>query len=96
MATTTSPSPPSSPPDGPVPTQTFHPNSGLVPKIPTPALFGSVAGGAHYSGAKVEHTNSDIARASFSNGGATVELDEKRKLIMDDLKEVGLLLPCCH
>jgi len=59
-----------------------------VPKIPTPALFGSAAGGAHYSGAKVEHTNSDIARASFSNGGASVELDEKRKLIMDDLKEL--------
>ncbi|TDL27435.1 hypothetical protein BD410DRAFT_683936, partial [Rickenella mellea] len=76
---------PSSPSESP--TQTFHP--ALVPNpIPTPALLGSAAGGAHYSGAKMHHRHSDIARASFSSGGSPVELEGRRKKVMDDVREL--------
>lgn len=71
------------------PTQTFHPSKG--PSIPTPTLLGSAAAGAHYSGAKVDHRKEDIARANYTSPGLDVELEGKRKVVWEDLKEVSNL-----
>lgn len=69
------------------PSQTFHPSL-LSSPIPSEGLFGSAAAGAHYSGAKVAHRRSDMQRASFGTGSSGVELDDRRRQVVNDLKEV--------
>jgi len=85
-------SPPSSPTrrnhPHPSPTQVFHPASSIIPTVVLPNLLGSAAGGTHYSGAKVRQRRSDVRRASLGSGSRTVELDEQRSRLLDDLKEL--------
>lgn len=75
--------PPKSSPEQP--SQTFHPSL-----IPLPAgILGSAAGGSHYSGAKVYHRKSDVERASSGARDHHVELTEKRRQVLEDLKDVS-------
>jgi hypothetical protein len=79
---------PGSPPS---PTQIYHPSL-FSGRIPTPALLESAAGGAHYSGAKIEH---DIRRARRSSSGirsSYVEVKGAHKKVIEDLNE----LYCCR
>lgn len=76
------------------PSQTFHPS--ILPRsVPTPALVESVAGGAHYSGIKVEHdpskhtTHPSMDRRR-SSGEVDVKADHHR--VLADLQE----LYCCR
>ncbi|PPQ68965.1 hypothetical protein CVT24_000354 [Panaeolus cyanescens] len=78
-----SPSPPS-------PTQTFHPNP-LPIIIPTPALVESVAGAAHYSGAKVD-SDSMLKHRRSSSHHAPGEITTNHRRVLDDLNE----LYCCR
>ncbi|EPQ58459.1 hypothetical protein GLOTRDRAFT_37104 [Gloeophyllum trabeum ATCC 11539] len=69
----------------------FH----LPPIIPTPSLVESVAGGAHYSGAKSEHHDGHFVRRRSSSrrrSSVVMELSDKRKQVLEDLKE----LFCCR
>ncbi|KAJ7581107.1 hypothetical protein C8J56DRAFT_959113 [Mycena floridula] len=75
------------------PSQTFH-SSGLLPKsLPTPALVESVAGGAHYSGAKVD-PHSVIKHRHPSGSGdkheeeVHTEATADHSRIMGDLSEL--------
>lgn len=80
---------PDSPPS---PTQVYHPS--LFPAhIPTPALLESAAaGGAHYSGAKIEHDIRRIRRGSLRRGSSYVEVTGAHKKVIEDLNE----LYCCR
>ncbi|KDR73464.1 hypothetical protein GALMADRAFT_72147 [Galerina marginata CBS 339.88] len=82
-----SPRPPRSPSP---PSQIFHPSI-LPHSVPTPALVESVAGGAHYAGAKVD---SDAVlkhrRSSGTRSHTALKHDHQR--ILDDLTE----LYCCR
>ncbi|KAH9483743.1 hypothetical protein JR316_0003219 [Psilocybe cubensis] len=68
------------------PTQTFHPSHILHP-VPTPALVESVAGGAHYAGARVD---SDVVlkhrRSSGSRPHTVLKHDHEQ--ILKDLTEL--------
>lgn len=81
----------SPPPRSPSPpSQTFHPT---IPTVPTPALLESVAGGAHYSGIRVDPEGlhkSRRRRSSVQYGPEDINSDHRQ--IMDDLKE----LYCCR
>jgi hypothetical protein len=80
----------SNPPRSPSPpSQTFHPGSIL---LPTPALVESVAGGAHYSGAKMD---SDVAVTHRRPSGGDkrdsdshTDLLPAHQIIRDDLNEM--------
>ncbi|ESK85902.1 hypothetical protein Moror_2325 [Moniliophthora roreri MCA 2997] len=75
------------------PSQTFH--SSILPQsVPTPALLGSIASGAHYSGVPVDpdtikhrRTGSDPRRSS-----SHVDVKEDHNRVLGDLKE----LYCCR
>ncbi|TFK42914.1 hypothetical protein BDQ12DRAFT_677006 [Crucibulum laeve] len=74
------------------PSQTYHPN--ILPRsVPTPALVESVAGGAHYSGVRVD---SDVVlkhrRSSSHSAQKHTDLKCDHERIMKDLKE----LYCCR
>jgi hypothetical protein len=73
-----SPSPPS-------PTMTYHAN--LV-TIPTPALVESVAGAAHYSGARLDHETHKRRRSSHGTGDRHTELKPSHQRVLDDLNEL--------
>ncbi|PPQ89092.1 hypothetical protein CVT25_006464 [Psilocybe cyanescens] len=74
---TRSPSPPS---------QTFHPSS-ILHSVPTPALVESVAGGAHYAGARVDSDAVLKHRRSNSSRPHTV-LKHDHEQILKDLTEL--------
>ncbi|KAF5331061.1 hypothetical protein D9619_005939 [Psilocybe cf. subviscida] len=75
----------------PPPTQTFHPN--ILPRsVPTPALVESVAGGAHYAGAKVD-SETLIKRRRSSNKRSHTELKSDHKRVLDDLTELFCARP---
>jgi len=78
---------------------TYHENQRhsfqLPPIIPTPSLIESIAGAAHYSGAKAEHHDANSVRKRSSERrqlSSGAELADKRKQVLDDLKE----LFCCR
>lgn len=71
------------------PSQTYHP-SGIIPKMPTPALVESVAGAAHYSGANV---GTDTLTKRHSTSGprqseSHTQLHSDHQRVLDDLKEM--------
>lgn len=80
------------------PSQTFH-SSGILPKsMPTPALVESVAGGAHYSGTRVDPES--LMKHRPSSGGDLdrrtsdhTEVNADHHRIMEDLKELYCLKP---
>ncbi|KAI0049986.1 hypothetical protein FA95DRAFT_1488021 [Auriscalpium vulgare] len=84
-------------PLSPLPTHTFHPPSLLPHSIPTPALFDSLAGGAHYSGVDpVKERHLSIHRAN-SHGvrsdprrrsSLLINARDKHRAVLDDLKEL--------
>lgn len=79
---------PGSPPS---PTQIYHPSL-FSGHIPTPALLESAAGGAHYSGAKIEHDTRRIRRGSSGIRSSYVEVKGAHKKVIEDLNE----LYCCR
>ncbi|KAF8162977.1 hypothetical protein B0H34DRAFT_302165 [Crassisporium funariophilum] len=81
------PNPPRSPSP---PSQTYHPS--ILPRsVPTPALLESVAGGAHYSGIRVDSDTALKHRRSSSQQHHT-DLKEYQGRILEDLTE----LYCCR
>lgn len=76
----------------PSPTLTYHPSL-FSGHIPTPALLESAAGGAHYSGAKIEHDTRRLRRGSSGRRGSSVlEVKGDHKKVIQDLNE----LYCCR
>ena len=74
------------------PRQTFHPPS-IIPSVPTPALLGSLAGGAHYSGIKVDgDTTKRRRRSSVQRESSLGEISGGHQRVVDDLNE----LYCCR
>ena len=68
------------------PSQTYHPT--ILP-IPTPALVESVAGGAHYSGIRLDHeTQLKHRRRSSDAGDLHTELKPSHRRILNDLEEL--------
>jgi len=75
----------------PSPTLTYHPS--LFPaNIPTPALLESVAGGAHYSGVKIERDTQKIRRNSSGKRTSHLQIKGDHQQVLDDLTE----LYCCR
>lgn len=82
----------SPPPRSPSPpSQTFHPSI-LPHSVPTPALVESVAGGAHYSGVKVDSDTQLKHHRTNSCHQSPAELNIDHRRVLDDLKE----LFCCR
>jgi hypothetical protein len=75
----------------PSPTQTYHPSL-FAGHIPTPALLESAAGGAHYSGAKIEHDIRRLRRGSSGRRSSFLEVKGDHKKVIEDLNE----LYCCR
>ncbi|KAF9009352.1 hypothetical protein BDQ17DRAFT_1235600 [Cyathus striatus] len=73
------------------PTQTYHPPHLPIP-IPTPALVESVAGGAHYSGVRVDSDAVLKHRRSSHSSHKHTQLKCDHERILNDLKE----LYCCR
>ena len=68
------------------PSHTYHPT--ILP-IPTPALVESVAGGAHYSGIRLDHeTQLKHRRRSSDAGDLHTELKPSHRRILNDLEEL--------
>jgi len=88
---TTPPSSHERPRSPPSPTLTFHPSI-LPANIPTPALLESVAGGAHYSGVKIERDTSKIRRSSSGKHTSHMQIKGDHQQVLDDLTE----LYCCR
>lgn len=82
-----SPTVPRTPSPG-LPTQTHH--SSIL--VPTPALVESVAGGAHYSGSKVEQEGLKRRYSSHERRMSHGDVKADHKRVMEDLKE----LYCCR
>ncbi|KIM48867.1 hypothetical protein M413DRAFT_60519 [Hebeloma cylindrosporum] len=81
----------SKPPRSPSPPcHTFHPS--ILPRVPTPALVESVAGGAHYSGVNVE-TESVLKRRRTSASRPHTELNRDHQRVLDDLTELYCARP---
>jgi len=79
-------SPIKAPPSPPLPTQTYHHASILVP---TPALVESVAGAAHYSGIKVDTATTKRRHSSHESHAIhsdAVETSHRR--VLSDLSEL--------
>ncbi|KII88735.1 hypothetical protein PLICRDRAFT_41954 [Plicaturopsis crispa FD-325 SS-3] len=74
------------------PSQTYHPGSILHHTVPTPALVESVAGGAHYSGVKVDREASKHRHMSHERRISRNVATHNHERVMDDLKE----LYCCR
>jgi hypothetical protein len=73
------------------PTITYHPS--LFPSsIPTPALLESVAGGAHYSGVKIERDTAKIRRHSSGVRTSHIQIKGDHQRVLDDMNE----LYCCR
>lgn len=89
MSLDLSDSPPSRKSSGstsPLPTQTYH--SPILPSsIPLPALFDSAAGGAHYTGVKIDGSSDMRHRRSSSHHNPT-ELNHAHQRVLDDLTEL--------
>jgi len=82
----------SPPPRSPSPSsQTFHPSI-LPHSVPTPALVESVAGGAHYSGVRVDSDTQLKHHRTNSCHLSPEELNNDHRQVLDDLKE----LFCCR
>lgn len=60
--------------------------------MPTPALLESVAGGAHYSGIKVDGEAAKKRRRSSVHREASGDVSSGHQRVVDDLKE----LYCCR
>ena len=75
---------PPHPPEGSSPTFSFS--------VPTPALLESLAGGAHYSGVKIDHDTSKARRNSHGKPSNHLEVEADHKKVIDDLQE----LYCCR
>lgn len=75
------------------PSQTYHPS--ILPRsVPTPALVESVAGGAHYSGIRVDPESLKHRHSSHSRHPSThVEVKADHHRLMADLKELYCLRP---
>ena len=75
----------------PSPTLTYHPS--LFPaNIPTPALLESVAGGAHYSGVRIERDTRKVRRNSSGIRTSHLQIKADHQQVVDDLTE----LYCCR
>jgi hypothetical protein len=75
----------------PSPTLTYHPS--LFPaNIPTPALLESVAGGAHYSGVKIERDSHKMRRNSSGIRTSHLQIKGDHQQVLDDMTE----LYCCR
>jgi len=73
------------------PTMTYHPS--LFPaNIPTPALLESAAGGAHYSGVKIERDTQKMRRSSSGKRTSHLQIKADHQQVLDDMKE----LYCCR
>jgi len=70
----------------PLPTQTYH-SPILSGSIPLPALFESAAGGAHYTGVKIDGGTNIVHRRSSSHHQQT-ELNNDHQRVLDDLTEL--------
>ena len=82
----------SPPPRSPSPpSQTFHPSI-LPHSVPTPALVESVAGGAHYSGVRVNSDTQLKHHRTNSCHKSPAELNTNHRQVLEDLKE----LFCCR
>ncbi|TFK26441.1 hypothetical protein FA15DRAFT_667530 [Coprinopsis marcescibilis] len=81
-----------SPPRSPSPPrQTFHPSL-IIKPVPTPALLESVAGAAHYSGARPEGDTGKRRRRSSAHQADIGKISADHQRIFEDLKE----LYCCR
>jgi len=72
------------PPSPGLPTQTHH--SSIL--VPTPALVESVAGGAHYSGSKVDPEGLRRRHSSHDRRMSHGEVKADHKRVMEDLNEL--------
>jgi len=73
------------------PTITYHPS--LFPaNLPTPALLESVAGGAHYSGVRIERDSGKARRNSAGIRTSHIQIRGDHQQVVDDLNE----LYCCR
>jgi len=74
-------------PRSPSPTITYHPS--LFPaNLPTPALLESVAGGAHYSGVKIERDTRKVRRNSSGIRTSHLQIKGDHEQVLDDMKEL--------
>lgn len=56
--------------------------------VPTPALLESLAGGAHYSGVKIDHDASKARRNSHGKPSNHLEVKADHKKVIEDLQEL--------